>query len=271
MLIDWFTVLAQVANFLVLVWILKRFLYRPILNAIDRRDQQVVLALASATALAASAQAKGVEWDAKQHQLDVQREALMQTATAQARAEHDRLVAETRTLCAQQEKDALAQRREADARHDREIAQQAQDQAFAISRKALRELATSSLEAAMTEVFISRIKSLDATAQTTLAGALQRAAGSVHVATRFPLSPTQHQTIAQALGEIKKAPVAPLFADAPESLGGIEVSMPDYRMSWSLDGFLTSLSQQVAARAQAQPSAGDTAAPASAMPKASSP
>ena len=34
MLIDWFTVAAQVVNFLILVWLLKRFLYQPILNAI---------------------------------------------------------------------------------------------------------------------------------------------------------------------------------------------------------------------------------------------
>jgi F-type H+-transporting ATPase subunit b len=37
MLIDWFTVGAQVLNFLILVWLLKRFLYGPILDAIDAR------------------------------------------------------------------------------------------------------------------------------------------------------------------------------------------------------------------------------------------
>ena len=35
MLIDWFTVFAQAVNFLILVWLLKRFLYKPILHAID--------------------------------------------------------------------------------------------------------------------------------------------------------------------------------------------------------------------------------------------
>ena len=41
MLIDWFTVGAQVLNFLILVWLLKRFLYRPILHAIDAREQRI--------------------------------------------------------------------------------------------------------------------------------------------------------------------------------------------------------------------------------------
>ena len=37
MLFDWFTIAAQLVNFLVLVWLLKRFLYKPILKAIDER------------------------------------------------------------------------------------------------------------------------------------------------------------------------------------------------------------------------------------------
>ena len=50
MLIDWFTVVAQTVNFLVLVWLLKRFFYRPILNAIDAREQRIAAALAEADA-----------------------------------------------------------------------------------------------------------------------------------------------------------------------------------------------------------------------------
>ncbi|MCH9698254.1 MAG: F0F1 ATP synthase subunit B, partial [Gammaproteobacteria bacterium] len=45
MLIDWFTVSAQIINFLILVWLLKRFLYQPILNAIDAREQRIATQL----------------------------------------------------------------------------------------------------------------------------------------------------------------------------------------------------------------------------------
>ena len=53
--IVWFTVAAQVLNFLILVWLLKRFLYRPILHAIDVREQRIVQALADADAKQAEA------------------------------------------------------------------------------------------------------------------------------------------------------------------------------------------------------------------------
>ena len=39
--IDWFTVVAQAINFLILVWLLKRFLYKPILHAIDEREKGI--------------------------------------------------------------------------------------------------------------------------------------------------------------------------------------------------------------------------------------
>lgn len=48
MSIDWITVLAQLANFLVLVWLLKRFLYRPILDGIDAREAEITKSMAAA-------------------------------------------------------------------------------------------------------------------------------------------------------------------------------------------------------------------------------
>jgi F-type H+-transporting ATPase subunit c len=50
MLIDWFTVGAQLLNFLILAWLLKRFLYRPILDALDAREQRIAAELADADA-----------------------------------------------------------------------------------------------------------------------------------------------------------------------------------------------------------------------------
>jgi F-type H+-transporting ATPase subunit b len=41
MQIDWLTVIAQIVNFLILVWLLKRFLYHPVITAMDRREQRI--------------------------------------------------------------------------------------------------------------------------------------------------------------------------------------------------------------------------------------
>ena len=65
MLIDWFTVGAQALNFLILVWLMKRFLYKPILHAIDAREKRITAELADADAKKADAQQERDEFQHK--------------------------------------------------------------------------------------------------------------------------------------------------------------------------------------------------------------
>ena len=81
MLIDWFTVGAQVINFVILVWLMKRFLYKPILNAIDAREQRIAAELADAEAKRAEAQKERDEFEHKNEDFDRQRAGRLQQAT----------------------------------------------------------------------------------------------------------------------------------------------------------------------------------------------
>ena len=80
MLIDWFTVGAQAINFLVLVWLLKRFLYRPVLAAIDAREKKVTAKLVDATAREAQAQLERDDLRRRNETFDHEREALLRKA-----------------------------------------------------------------------------------------------------------------------------------------------------------------------------------------------
>ena len=86
MLIDWFTVAAQVINFLILVWLLKRFLYKPILRDIDAREQRIEAQLADADATKAEAQQERDEFLHKNEAFDQQRAARLSQATNEAQA-----------------------------------------------------------------------------------------------------------------------------------------------------------------------------------------
>ncbi len=94
MLIDWFTVGAQALNFLILVWLLKHFLYKPILNAIDSREKGIAAQLADATAKKAEAKKERDEFQSKNKAWDEQRSALLSKATDEAKAEKDHLIDE---------------------------------------------------------------------------------------------------------------------------------------------------------------------------------
>src|SRR5579862_7181678 len=96
MLIDWFTICAQALNFLILVWLMKRFLYKPILYAIDAREKQVATELADADTQKTEAKKDHDEFQHKSEEFDRQRAALLSKATDEAKAERQRLLDEAR-------------------------------------------------------------------------------------------------------------------------------------------------------------------------------
>ena len=96
MLIDWFTVGAQVLNFLILVWLLKHFLYKPILNAIDAREKRIAAELADADAKKTEAQKERDDFQNKNKVFDEQRSALLSKAADEAKVERERLLDEAR-------------------------------------------------------------------------------------------------------------------------------------------------------------------------------
>src|ERR1700733_8084922 len=96
MLINWFTVCAQAVNFLILVWLLKRFLYKPILHAIDEREKGIAAQLAQAEARVAEAQVERDDFEHKNEAFEEERAALLKKATDDASSERQRLVDEAR-------------------------------------------------------------------------------------------------------------------------------------------------------------------------------
>src|ERR1700679_1503949 len=156
MLIDWFTVGAQALNFIILVWLLKRYLYKPILDAVDAREKRIAAELADADAKKAEARKERDEFQVKNETFDQQRAALLSKATQEASAERQRLTDEARKAA----DDVSAKRSESllsDAENlNQAILQRTQQEVFAIARKALTDLAGTSLEERMCDVFMDR-------------------------------------------------------------------------------------------------------------------
>ena len=186
MLIDWFTVGAQALNFLILVWLMKRFLYKPILHAIDAREERIAKELADADAKKAEAQKERDEFEHKNEEFDQQRAALLSKATDEAQAERQRLLDEARTAAA-----ALSVKRQEDVekrRTEPASSNQPPDTAGSICHRTkgeLTDLATTSLEERLGEVFTRRLREMDGQAKAGLGEALKTASDPAVVRTRL--------------------------------------------------------------------------------------
>lgn len=252
MLIDWFTVAAQVLNFVVLVWLMKRFLYQPILRAIAAREQLIAAQLADAAGQKAEAQRERVEFEAKNQAFEAQRATLLSEAVAQVQVERLRLLDSAR-----QAAEAMSVKRQEALRNDvdnlnQALAQRVQAEVFAIARKALADLADSSLEERLVAVFIEQLQGLEASAQQRLAEAIELGTEPVLLRSAFELPAAQRRLLQEALNNCFAGEIALRFECKTELLGGIELSCNGQRLAWSISDYLQALEQGVDELLQAQ-------------------
>ena len=245
MLIDWFTVGAQALNFIILVALMKHFLYKPVLDAIDAREKRIADELADADKKKTDAQKDGDDFRRKSAEFDKQRADLLNKATAEAQAQRDTLI----TAAHKAADDIAAKRQEAlvsHARHlNKALLQRAQAEVFAVARQALTDLATVSLEGSACEVFISRLCALDGPAKVDLAKALASPTGSVLVRSAFELPTVRRSAIHKAINDTFAMKVELRYETAPELVGGIELSANGQKFAWSISDYLTSLEHGV--------------------------
>jgi len=245
MLIDWFTVAAQALNFLILVWLMKRFLYKPILNAIDAREKLIAKELADADAKKAEAQKEHEEFQKKNEEFDQQRAALLTKATDEAKTERERLLDDARKAA-----DALSAKRQESLSHDAQNLNQAisrltQKEVFAITRKALTDLATTSLEERMGEVFDRRLRELDGKSKSVLGDALRKNSEPALIRSTFDLPAAQRAAIQNALNETFSAEIHIRFETAPDLVSGIELTTNGQKVGWTIADYLASLEKGV--------------------------
>jgi F-type H+-transporting ATPase subunit b len=262
MLIDWFTVGAQVLNFLILVWLLKHFLYQPILNAIDAREKGIAAQLAEATTQKAEAQKEHAEFQSKNKEFDEQRSALLGKATDEAKTEREQLLDQAR-----KDSDALLAAQAAALQNDQkrlgtEIVRLTKEEVFGIARKTLGDLATVSLEERMGEVFTRRLREMDAQAKSSLGAALKAGPEPAILRSTFALPADQQAAIQNALNETFSAQIRVKFETAPDAVCGIELSAGGQKVAWSIADYLKALDRKVGALLDSQ-----SAPPPKATPK----
>ena len=252
MLFDWFTFGAQTLNFLVLVWLMKRFLYQPILSAIDAREKRIAQTLADAALKQIAAQKERETFQKKNKDLEDQRSALLAQAEADALAERLRLQSE-----AQQAADTLRNKKHDALASELQTLQQdmgrrSREEVFAIARKVLADLADTTLEERMGMVFTQRLRALDDNAKAGLVKALKTASTPVQVRSAFELTANQQAEIQNALNDTLSGEVQIQFDTTPEVISGIELTANGWKLAWHTADLLASLEQRVGKLVKAQ-------------------
>ncbi len=237
MSIDWITVVAQIANFLVLLWLLKRFLYRPILDGIDAREREITERMSEATHIRESAQATEIDYQAQIASLRQGREGLMEESRQAAETERDTLLAEANAQIARERQEREKLRAEEALRYSRELHDSGAHALLSLTRKALTDLSDETLE--------QRIVSQAAARSAAMSEQLKQAAGgqtNAKITTRYPLPQDLQEKL---INEFKQTlPNCGLtFTVDPEQSPGLNLRLGGAQLGWTVDSYMNGLDE----------------------------
>jgi len=234
MQIDWLTVSAQVVNLLLLVWLLKRFLYRPVVQAMGRRQELIAQRLAEAEERESQARQERERYQSREAELERTRKEWLDTARGEVQVQREALLGEARAEVA-----AARQRWLGELEREREelakaLRRQVAESALAVARRALAALADAQIEAQAVRAFLRRLAELDAESRAALASGH----GAVEVRTAFEIDEALRKQLADTLAEIVGERRAVHFRRDPDLVQGIELTAGGRRLSWSVGAFV---------------------------------
>jgi F-type H+-transporting ATPase subunit b len=249
-LINWFTVFAQVLNFLILVALLRWFLYKPILTVMQKRQALIQEGWKEAEQLQTEAQQILNRYQQQQQQFQQQQATLLAEAQAAADQERQHQLAQVRREIDDQRVAWQNDLHQAQAAVWQTLRQQVAHQTIAIARQALQDLANADLEQQIFQVFCDRLQQLDEPSRQAITLAMAQTQQPILIRSSFEISPALRQRLMDNLRHhwgadpaMAEQPIE--FGLDPELLCGMAIKLAGQDIVWSLDTYLQTLEQRL--------------------------
>jgi F-type H+-transporting ATPase subunit b len=245
MLIDWFTVAAQMVNFLVLLLLLKWLLFDRIVRAMDEREQKIADRLEDAKRQRQEAEEQSAELDRSREQLESQRQQFLAEAEESAAKRREEL-----TQQARREVDELRERwQEGLEDQQQEIVAEFQREAGRLLEqcigRALKNLADTELQQATERAFLQRVDRIDEGLRKEFLGADDSGKSRVVVSSADELSPETRKELEEVLSKTFGDDVAIDYEVSAELITGCELRGDGRALGWNLRDYLDSFSESL--------------------------
>jgi F-type H+-transporting ATPase subunit b len=242
-LINWFTVIAQIVNFLILVFLLKYFLYDRIVKAMDEREQRIQLRLKEAEEKKQEAEQEARSYLEKNRDFDAKREEMLAQARKEADARRKELTEKARLAvnnlrsvwleAIQRDKKSFIQ----------DLRKMAGSQVYTIARKAFRDLADAGVEERTVAVFLAQIQGMTKKKQEGLAASIREGGNEVVIRSAFEIPAKMREKITAKLHRAIADGIQVRYESASELIMGIELKTRGRKIAWSLQGYLDTLEE----------------------------
>jgi F-type H+-transporting ATPase subunit b len=244
-LIDWFTVAAQIVNFLVLVALLKYFLYGRVIRVIDQREQDIAARIDDAGRQQERAREQVEAGLEKNRQLDAERKHMLSEAKQEADTRRNQWTHEAR-----QQVDQLQRRWEQTVDQQKQqflqdLRQRTGAQVLDVARRALADLTGVELQERLVETFIQRMQQLDEDEHRRVVGAVNGSAEPITVYSSWEIPDHQRGPLVETLRRHFGVDREVRFERDRDMVCGVELRSGGHAVGWSVDAYLDTLLETV--------------------------
>lgn len=243
--LNWPTFLLEIVNFLILVWILKRFLYKPILAAIAQRKAAIDKTLSDAKTRQTDAEKLKEQYEDRLAKWETEKEKLRVGVREEIDAQREKMMAALQNSLSQEREKS----RVVEERHTNEIRNRAVEEAMSagveFTARLLSRLACPELEAKLVDVALEDMRLLPADQLQGLRAGGVADNHSVKVTSAFPLIDARRNALTQQLESVIGRKIATEFSEDSRLLAGLRVSAGPWMLRANLQDELQFFSEAV--------------------------
>ncbi len=227
------TLALQTVNVLVLLWLLRRFLFRPVVNIIAERRNAADKLLSEAAAVRERAQAAAAEATRHETELAAEGDRILADARAAAEAERTRLLTQTKGEAAQARDAALATLERERGEMRRELEAEARRLAVTIATRLLGRVPAEAVNAALLQSLETWLAALPPDEVHALVQPME----ALEVVTATPLDAKTQAACTETLARQLGRAAALRFGTDPSLIAGIELRGAHARLrnNWRAD------------------------------------
>ncbi|MBB5210409.1 F0F1 ATP synthase subunit delta [Microbulbifer hydrolyticus] len=223
--LNWTTFLLEIFNFLVLVWILKRFFYKPLQDAIARRQAAIEQRVDEARKMQESAQQLQQKYESDLAEIDREREAAREKLQREINDERRKREAALEESLQQQRQKAEAIAQQQNRERRRQQQQRALEQGSRFATRLLEEGAGPELEARLLELTLNGLRQLPPERLASLRGYQLEHPEPVDVVSAFPLPDAHREKVEQILSEILDGDIRSHFREDRTLMAGLRIAI----------------------------------------------
>jgi len=247
--LNWSTFVFEIINFLVLIWIMKRFFYKPVLGVIERRRKAIDEKLADAESLHTEGSKLKAHYEERLGNWEKERQQARDILLVDVAEERSRMMGELDTALEQErEKARVGEERRIQEQFNRAEEQALRNGSLFVTRL-LDQIASLDLEVRLIDIFLKEFGALPSERIDSLRRGWGEGPVKATLVSAYPLMPEQQQQLINAMDDITEKQAVLEFEQDPELFAGLRITINGWVLGLNLRDELRGFSELGSERA----------------------